>query len=133
MHIFFLKSANIVEISDCNNDSRLSFCQFFLQKNYVLNMKSVCCIGRFQEVTLHRNLCQRLATSNCSSLFVCRYQRWVGLGLKPNFFIYLVKPDSMPYLRTACLVTIFKPKKAQVQSMKPNPDPIPKKSGPTHL
>jgi hypothetical protein len=42
----------------------------------------------------------------------------VGHGNKPNFFIYVVKPE--PELRLT-------------KKIRPEPDPSPKKSGPTHL
>jgi hypothetical protein len=54
---------------------------------------------------------------------------WVGLGLKPSYFIYLVKPKSESELNPTYLLMIS-------SQQKPKPDvwsPSPQKSGPTHL
>jgi hypothetical protein len=59
----------------------------------------------------------------------------VGLRPKPNFFTYVVKPEPEPEpdKSPTYLVNFSSIEKAQAQSMKPEPDQSPKKSGPTHL
>jgi hypothetical protein len=52
------------------------------------------------------------------------------LGLEPDFFMYLVKPEAEPD-EPDFLNTFFKPSKTQAQSIKPKPDPSPHYSGPT--
>jgi hypothetical protein len=61
---------------------------------------------------------------------------WVEVGrarLKPDFFIYLVKPKPKSDLSPTYLVMFSSLQKTKARSLKPEPDLRLQKSGPTHL